>query len=428
MLSIDGSVIDPSELIRRVSSILETVADEGAEVRSSGTELSKLQRNSGADGEQLSQLGELHARLSPPDISSSSRFPTLRRLIRKGIAWFSEPRFQVLEAMEGINIDVLRRLEVSVNNLTFRVDAIERQLTSVRRQVSVSLPRSSNLINEYESFVSKIERIVGVDNEKLDARLQALPMFDNLLNELKMLREFSQLVAVELNRNLLAKPEINYLAFEDEFRGSQENVSKGQFSYLQYIPGSEDTRLVLDIGCGRGEMLELLQSVGHIAQGIDLSTDMVGLCQSKGLKVELANALQYLQSMPNDTYKALFCSQVVEHLSTSELEVLVSLMYQKLGNGGVVIIETINPRSLYSLGNHFYADMTHVRPVHPETLRFLCEGIGFTNARVIEKSPHEMMEKEYTLSGDTASETLKQLVKDFYGYQDFAVIAKKCND
>lgn len=425
MLSIDGSVIDPSELIRKVSAMLDTLSPDGQLEERHDPPVRNANSGVSVSAEQLGRLSELHARLSPPDVSAATRFRTVRKVIRKAIAWFSEPRFQVLEAMEGINGELLRGFESSIRELSSKVSGIERQLTSLRRQVTVSVPRSSNIVNEYEAFVARVENLIGVDDAHLETRLQSLPMLNNLLTEVESLREFAQQIATELNHELVLKPEINYLSFENEFRGSEEDIKTDQFAYLQYVPGTDDQRPVLDIGCGRGEMLQLLDSAGHSVSGIDLSGDMINLCRSKGLNAHLANALTYLQSMPDNTYKAMFCSQVVEHLSTSELELLVSLAHDKLGEDGVVIFETINPRSLYALGNHFYADLTHVRPVHPETLRFLCESVGFATARMIEKSPHEMLRSEEDLGDDLVTKTLGRLVRDFYGYQDFAVVATK---
>ena len=89
-----------------------------------------------------------------------------------------------------------------------------------------------------------------------------------------------------------------------------------------------------------------------------------------------------------DALKGIFCAQVVEHLITPEMEELIRQSHRTLRKGGVLVIETINPRSSFALGNHFYADTSHVRPVHPETLRFICEQIGFTSVQLEERSPH----------------------------------------
>ena len=154
-----------------------------------------------------------------------------------------------------------------------------------------------------------------------------------------------------------------------------------------WVPG-----LVLDIGCGRGEMLSLLEEAGHDVIGVDTDAGMVAACQAKGLPALHEDGIHYLSRASDETLKGIFCAQVVEHLITPELERLISLSQQKLKRGGVLVVETINPRSSFALGNHFYADTSHVRPVHPETLRYICEQVGFTRVQLEERSPHPLLE------------------------------------
>ena len=115
-------------------------------------------------------------------------------------------------------------------------------------------------------------------------------------------------------------------------------------------------------------------------------------CASKGLPVVLEDGIPFLSQTAQDSLKGVFCAQVVEHLMTPEMEELVRLAFRTLQAGGVLVIETINPRSSFALGNYFYADTSHVRPVHPETLRFICEQVGFTKVQLEERSPHPSLE------------------------------------
>jgi len=128
-----------------------------------------------------------------------------------------------------------------------------------------------------------------------------------------------------------------------------------------FPPPGEPGRIV-DIGCGRGEMLELLQRTGHEVLGVDIDAGMVQVCNDKGLPAVLGNGIQFLSQTPPESLKGIFCAQVVEHLITPELEQLMTLAHERLRLGGVLVVETINPRSSFALGNHFYADTSHVRP------------------------------------------------------------------
>jgi O-antigen chain-terminating methyltransferase len=107
------------------------------------------------------------------------------------------------------------------------------------------------------------------------------------------------------------------------------------------------------------------------------------------------------------------------------LEQLVRLSLRTLRVGGVLVIETINPRSSFALGNHFYADTSHVRPVHPETLRFICEQIGFRNVQLEERSPHPSLALGADLPEDSMGRAVDALLDSVFGYQDYVIVATK---
>jgi O-antigen chain-terminating methyltransferase len=156
-----------------------------------------------------------------------------------------------------------------------------------------------------------------------------------------------------------------------------------------------------------------------------MDTNMVELCRSKGLPVEQGDGIHFLEAIEDDSLRGIFCAQVVEHLLTSELERLVELSYQKLLPTAVLVIETINPRSLFSLGNHFFADVSHIKPVHPETLRFICEQIGFGKVELEERSLHPLMNTIDELPEGEVGTAVKELLQSVFGYQDYAIVATK---
>jgi O-antigen chain-terminating methyltransferase len=220
--------------------------------------------------------------------------------------------------------------------------------------------------------------------------------------------------------------EIDYVQFENRFRGVGGELKERQRPYLQVLPPPSSAGRVLDVGCGRGEMLELLGETGHDAFGVDTDEGMVEECRRKGLNVVHDHAIALLERLANDSLKGVFCAQVVEHLLTSELHRFVELSFEKIRPGGVLVIETINPRSSFALGEHFYADPSHVRPVHPETLRFLCEEIGFSSVTMEELSPHPAWEMVSHLPrDDRMAEAVRSLVRSVFGYQDYSIIATK---
>ena len=219
--------------------------------------------------------------------------------------------------------------------------------------------------------------------------------------------------------------DIDYAGFEDRFRGDSADLKDQQRDYLDFFPAPEALGKIVDVGCGRGEMVEILMEAGHEALGVDIDGSMVETCEAKGLPVVQDNAIHYLEGTSEGSLKGIFCAQVIEHLLTSEIERFLVLSHERLRPGGVLLVETINPRSLHALGNHFFADLSHVRPVHPETLRFLCEQIGFSKIDLHERSLHPLAERADHLGGVPLSDEVAALLRGFYGYQDYAIVATK---
>src|SRR5262249_37981263 len=146
---------------------------------------------------------------------------------------------------------------------------------------------------------------------------------------------------------------------EARMRGSTESVRTRQHGYVDDF---RDQAPVLDIGCGRGELLGLLREVGIEARGIDADADMVAYARGEGLDVEQADALAYLDGLDDGSLGGIFLGQVVEHLPPGTLVRLLELSARKLRAGGLLVAETINPLSPLALRSYF-ADLTHAQPL-----------------------------------------------------------------
>ena len=181
-----------------------------------------------------------------------------------------------------------------------------------------------------------------------------------------------------------------YVGFEDRFRGSPELIRARQIEYLPYFKGASD---VLDIGCGRGEFLELLRENGVTGRGLDVNHEMVEVCLARGLNVAEGDALSYLQQQPDGALGGLIALQVVEHLEPSYLMEMLDVAYHKLRPGSHVILETINVASWYAFFSSYIRDLTHVRPLHPDTLSYLLTASGFQRVSVRYSAPFPQDEK-----------------------------------
>ena len=152
-----------------------------------------------------------------------------------------------------------------------------------------------------------------------------------------------------------------------------------QRPYLELLDGHAP---VLDFGCGRGEMLDLLRERGVAYHGVDVDEAMIARCRAKGhSEVEVAGASAHLASVADGSYGAIFSAQVIEHLPYAELDDLLRLAARKLRPGGLFIAETVNPHAPAAL-RMFWTDLTHHHPIYPEVALSLCELTGFASAYV----------------------------------------------
>jgi len=170
-----------------------------------------------------------------------------------------------------------------------------------------------------------------------------------------------------------------YRGFEDRFRGSEDAIRDKQRVFVPLFSGASD---VLDVGCGRGEFLSLLKEHRIAGRGIDANADMVAAARARGLDVARADALEYLQSLPDASLGGVMASQVIEHMQPSYLLALLPVILKKLRPNAPVVLETINPACWLAFFSSYLRDYTHVWPVHPETLQYLLQAAGFARVEI----------------------------------------------
>ncbi len=209
---------------------------------------------------------------------------------------------------------------------------------------------------------------------------------------------------------------VDWLAFSDRFRGSEERIRSQQGRYIARFAGTGGE--ILDIGCGRGEFLEAARDAGLTARGIELSEECVAVCRSKGLEAECADLFEYLESRGDASVAGLYCSQVVEHLSPASVARFIDLAGRKLRPGALVAFETPNPECLAIFATHFYIDPTHTRPVPANLLVYYLEEAGFGSIEV-----------EYL---EPAVDSMPELVElpqgvrnRFFGGLDYSIFGRK---
>jgi O-antigen chain-terminating methyltransferase len=412
VLDVDGHVIGASDLVSRVDKYIEeinqAVGDPGP-----ATGTTPIATRPAVSAPILPMQAHHVELLQTPDLGQptgtrgvASAFT--KRLVRKITGWYIEPRFAAQQNYDGHNI-------LFANGVVAELARVDSELSELRRQ-------NLQLKLQVVSSVERLNRYRRQADSTADTYRQAVDStVDEIVEEMRMYSSEIERVGA----SGFSGVHIDYSAFEDRCRGSSEDLRKSQEKYVSCFPHPNGTGQVVDIGCGRGEMLEALIDAGYDVVGVDLNSEMIETCRSKGLPVVQDNGIHYLEQLEDDSLRGIFCAQVVEHMLSSEVERLMQLAQKKLLKSGVLIVETINPRSSFAIGNHFFADTSHVKPVHPETLRFICEQVGFTSVEVDERSAHPAMDILDDLPDDAVGSAVKDLVRNVFGFQDYAVVATK---
>ncbi len=216
-----------------------------------------------------------------------------------------------------------------------------------------------------------------------------------------------------------------YLAFENQFRGTREEIRQRLLEYVPLVRESGagvEGRELLDIGCGRGEWLEIMHDEGLLAKGLDLNHVLVQDCLDRGFIVEENDALSYLRSLPDNSLGAITSFHLIEHLSFDDRVALFDESVRVLKSGGIALFETPNPRNLLVGGCNFWADPTHLRPLYPETHQFLMEYRGFCRVELLYLHPHE---GEQRLPEEEAPQLAARLNEVLSCARDYTIVGYK---
>jgi len=278
-------------------------------------------------------------------------------------------------------------------------------------------------------FKSMEWRVDKLAAESEDARrlMKKFFLLKERLNELLALLEEKKMPSPSLVKDILAPLEDwRYTGFENRYRGTEEETAK---KLEVYVPYFKLKGKVLDLGCGRGEFLSLLDKSGLEAEGVDLNQQMVDICRDKGLNCTRTDILDTLAGMENGSLGGIFSAQVIEHLPPEYLKRVIELAYHKLAPEGYLILETINPTSVFALVQIYYLDLSHRQPIHPQALKFLMESSGFSDIE-IKFSSELLQEKLQNLpqtdeASEIANRNFDKLNNLLFSAPNYAAIGKK---
>jgi O-antigen chain-terminating methyltransferase len=352
-----------------------------------------------------------------------------RQLVHGEVRRYVDPMFYKQTSFNQSTRRILNYLEKSDGELSSKITA---QHDNTKKELERKIHKLENKFNELENKFNELGN--KIDDEiyrgitAINSEIEKKTWLAQALEE----RIHKDIAKKTTSPVSTAKENLNYFLFEERFRGSRKDIKQQQQAFLQYF---EKCSRVLDIGCGRGEFLEILKDHGIGGIGVDSDPDMVGYCRSLQLDVTHSDAIAFLLTLEDKSLDGIFIDQVAEHLEPDYLIHLLSLCHQKLKYGHYVVLETVNPLSLVSFFN-FYLDMSHKKPVHPYTLKFLLDSYHF---REIELKYYAEIPENAKLKkhhADPCSESERQFLEGYnyninmlnfllWGPMDYVVIGKK---
>ena len=299
---------------------------------------------------------------------------------------------------------------------------LQLQIGDIKKSVDNSLEKTSLLKKDYEEYREMLsERMKQLNSQLSDIRHQQLLLEKGTKNF-----KSEVIIPSDTSTNLLVDDhglDEFYVAFENKFRGTENEIERRLKIYLPYF---NKLRIdfkktpVLDIGCGRGEMLSVLNKADIDAIGIDLNEQMVNKARANGYQAEQADALTYLMSKKSNSYGAITGFHLAEHIPFQLLIRIFDEAYRVLAPGGILIFETPNPENIHVGSFSFYYDPSHLNPLPPDVLAFTLENRGYDKAEILRLHPKRTNIKIIKDNAD-----LNEIAERFYGPQDYAVIGYK---
>jgi O-antigen chain-terminating methyltransferase len=332
--------------------------------------------------------------------------------------------------------ELIRKIDVDVTNSLERIERIKDELSAdLRTHQKIS----SDTISSIGAQQSKFDEKLG----HFEAQLKVLDSVAKGLESI-VARASKSVASTDSNSSnsymdegsfkVKFNADQSYCLLENRFRGSEDLIRDRVSIYLPYYKNAKMP--VLEIGGGRGELQKLFKENNINSYSIDIDQAMVDAGIEKGVDVRFGDGIAHLASLPDKSLSGVIAIQVVEHLTQMQLQELFKLCAKKVINGGKIIFETINPRSVVALSSNYFRDPTHIWPLHPDTLAFQMDLFGLKNieTRFLSEIPQEAgMEiiESGTHMPPLWQDTLLRINRNFkrlhdllYGYQDYCVVAE----
>jgi SAM-dependent methyltransferase len=295
----------------------------------------------------------------------------------------------------GPPLDAQRRFNAEVAANAGRAAAAHDELAASVAALTAALRQSCETRLRFESLLVQYLQTITAFVDTKDRSFGGSEIRDRLSlldrRSLTLKRELAALSPGAAREQGLDQPAAldrveaaTYVGFEDRFRGSVPEIRR---RVEDYLPILEQSSNVVDIGCGRGELLRALRDRGITARGVDANAAMAELCRSQGLDVEHGDAVRFLERQADGDLGGLSAIQVVEHFDPRYLARFLEIAFQKMRPGAPLVLETINPACWMAFFETYLRDLTHRQPLHPDTLSYLVQASGFSAVDVQFRQP-----------------------------------------
>lgn len=359
---------------------------------------------------------DLHAArvlLSEQNVVDTRRFGLAKRVVMRGSRMFTHRLVtasgRLADAVQAVDQE---RLE-AVSEVRSELAAAREETREMRDSLTGLIGQVEDRLAEHQQILARVDTL----SAQADVANIALAKLEAAVTSLRSQLDFAEKVSAHqrgelrraqtqigrLSRNAeatdqaqenrvaaslvadVADPldEQGYLDFEERFRGSREEIHHRQLDALKFVEGLEPSKgPLLDIACGRGEWLDILRSANIEAYGVDTNAAMIADAIGNGLDVRNEDALTHLASLEDSSLQGISAFHFVEHIPLGTLVGMLDDSLLALKPDGILLLETPNPTNFMVGSATFYLDPTHLRPIHPELLRFLVESRGFADVQI----------------------------------------------
>ena len=361
-----------------------------------------------------------------------------RRLVRKSTRFLVEDQMR-FNQLSNQNIKALMEGQEQLRQAIVYLKQELEQNSREHQKNDIQLSHLSEYFTKQKTELTvqknellKLRGCVQEYDEKLDLQDEHIL---SMVEKLRICQQAYEKFQAEIKQTAIGDE--FYKAFEDCQRGSEDEIKNRLTYYIPYVEQAirnQETEYILDLGCGRGEWLELLKEHHYTAKGVDMNETMVNCCIEKGLNVTCEDAISYLKKLPDCSVKMITGFQLGEHLRAGVLEQLVEEAYRVLQFHGILLLELPNCKNIEVGSSNFYNDPTHIRPVSSEYLEFMATYKGFYETQTVywkqqevERWLDSVMKSDETtvLESPVLRTMLESMKQTYYIAPDYAVLATK---